>query len=98
MGSEEEVESGAISVLTSFTLGPGERTIPLSWLEGMVRKTRIFLPFSRPSPLFFIILRKQRKQSLIIRGELITKLIELKGQSPFLVEAPFKAVYLISYS
>ena len=32
-GGARGVESGAISALTSFTLGPGERSIPLSWLE-----------------------------------------------------------------
>lgn len=36
MGSK--AESGAVSVLVSFTLVPGERSIPLSWLEGMVEK------------------------------------------------------------
>lgn len=75
---ESKVESDAISDLTSFTLGPGERT-KLSCLEGMVGKQIQwgFSFHSLVSPPFSFIILGQRKQSLI-RGEFITKVMKLK--------------------
>lgn len=97
------VESGAISDLTSCTLGPGERTKPLSWLEGIVGKQAkqgLSFHFLAP-PRFFVVVFffrnvGQRKQSLIVGGEFTMKAMKLKDpQGPFLVEAPYKTVYLI---
>lgn len=90
---KSKVKPGAISHLTSFTLGPGKRTKPLSWLEEMVEK-QVKQGFSISCPFYFHNLG-QRKQSFIIRGEFITKVIKFNGQVPLLTEAPFKSVYII---
>lgn len=90
---KSKVKSGAISHLTSFTLGPGKRTKPLSWLEEMVEK-QVKQGFSFPRPFFFHNFG-QRKRLLIIRGEFITKVMKFNGQVPLFTEAPFKSVYII---
>lgn len=90
---KSKVKSGAISHLTSFTLGPGKRTKPLSWLEEMVEK-QVKQGFSFPCPVFFQNFG-QREQSLIIRGEFITTVMKFNGQAPLLTEAPLKSAYII---
>lgn len=62
-----KVESGVVLVVISLTLGPGEKTIPLSWPEGMVGKeARQGISFHSlaSSPFFsFIILSKESSPS-----------------------------------